>query len=55
MLSRNNYPQNKVDYFYSFFDDKSLKRYSSISNRDMSKSVKNKKMFSFPFSSFLSS
>ncbi len=47
--------KNKPDFFNSFFAHKSSKSYSSSSNREMIKSIKNKKIFSFPFSSFLSS
>ena len=47
--------KNKQNYFKSFFNQESLIEYSTLSSSDTSKSIKNKKPFSFPFSSFLSS
>jgi len=45
---------SRQDFIKPFLGQDSVKRYSSISNRKGTKSIKKNKLFSFPFSSFLS-
>ena len=47
--------ESKPDFIFSIFSQQPSKEITSSSSRDLKKSIKQKKFFDFPFSSFLSS
>ena len=47
--------KSKLDFVTSVFSRQQSNKFSSSSNRELTKSIKQRKLFDFPFSSFLSS